>query len=71
MSAVLRVQEGQLSVEAPAIDISAADLIRNSGVPTEVLAWAHSCHVAEYACGVCRGCLKHYQTLEALGLDPY
>lgn len=71
MSAVLRVQEGQLSVEAPAIDISAADFIRNSGVPTEVLAWAHSCHVAEYACGVCRGCFKHYQTLEALGLDPY
>ena len=71
MDTVLRLQEGGLVLEAPAIDLTAAELIRLSGAPWELLAWSHSCHVSEYACGVCRGCHKHYQTCEAIGVDPY
>jgi 7-cyano-7-deazaguanine synthase len=71
MDAVLRLQEGGMTVEAPAIDLTAAELIRTSEVPWELLAWAHSCHVSEYACGHCRGCHKHYHTCELLGVDPY
>lgn len=71
MSAVLRCQEGEMTLEAPAIKLSGAELIKTSGVPTGLLAWAHSCHVANEACGMCRGCRKHYETLEELGFDPY
>jgi 7-cyano-7-deazaguanine synthase len=68
---LMRLQEGGIILEAPAIELSAVELIRISRVPMEVLAWAHSCHVGEYACGLCRGCRKHYETLAELGLDPY
>lgn len=68
---LLRLQEGALRLEAPAIDMTAAELVRASAVPAELLAWSHSCHVSEYACGVCRGCRKHYETMAELGFDPY
>ena len=71
MDETLRLQEGGLRVEAPAIEWTAAELVRRSGVPREVLAWAHSCHVAEFACGTCRGCNKHFSTWEALGAPRY
>lgn len=71
MDDVLRLQEGRLRLEAPAINLTPAELIRASATPREILAWAHSCHVAEYACGVCRGCHKHYETYEALGIAGY
>lgn len=71
MDAALRLQEGAMTIEAPAIALTAVELIRTSGAPMELLAWAHSCHVAEYACGLCRGCRKHYETLVQLGVDPY
>jgi 7-cyano-7-deazaguanine synthase len=71
MRAVLQEQEGKLELQAPAIGWSAAELIQASKVPSEILAWAHSCHTSEYACGECGGCLKHYRTLEQLGVPPY
>jgi 7-cyano-7-deazaguanine synthase len=71
IGALLRLQEGEVALEAPAIAMTATELIRNSGVPMEILAWAHSCHVAEYACGSCGGCRKHYETLRELDIDPY
>jgi 7-cyano-7-deazaguanine synthase len=71
MSSVLECQEGGITLEAPAIGWTSAELIHLSGVPMEILAWAHSCHVAEYACGLCRGCRKHYETMTELGIGPY
>lgn len=71
MDNVLRRQEGEMRIEAPAIGLSALELIRTSRVPLDILAWAHSCHVGEYACGLCRGCRKHYETLVQLGVEPY
>jgi 7-cyano-7-deazaguanine synthase len=71
MSRVLQLQEGGLRVEAPAITMTAAELVARSEIPAEILAWAHSCHVSEFACGSCRGCVKHYETFEALGRAPY
>jgi len=53
------MQEGDIRVEAPAIRLSSVELIRRSEVPRSILCWAHSCHVASLACGVCRGCAKH------------
>jgi 7-cyano-7-deazaguanine synthase len=71
MNAVLQCQEGTISFDAPAIAYSGAELIKVSGITPALLAWAHSCHVGNEACGLCRGCKKHYETLEELGFAPY
>ena len=71
MRRVLRGQEGGLELEVPSICESTAVLCRRVGIPFEVLAWAHSCHVSEYACGVCRGCKKHRETMRELGYGEY
>jgi 7-cyano-7-deazaguanine synthase len=71
LDALLAMQEGGLRLEAPAIGLSAAELVVKSGIPDDVLAWAHSCHVSDYACGECRGCRKHYETLRELQRNPY
>ncbi len=68
---VVSMQEGNLRIEAPAIDLNAEELVNVSGIPLEQLAWSHSCHVDEYACGFCRGCKKHFETFQALGHAPY
>lgn len=71
ISSLMALQEGGIIVSAPAITMTAVELVRTSGIPQEVLAWAHSCHTSDYACGQCRGCVKHFKTWEALGWDPY
>ncbi len=71
VSTLMSLQEGGITVTAPAIFMTAVDLVRMSGIPREVLAWAHSCHIGDFACGQCRGCVKHYKTWEALGWDPH
>ena len=71
MDKALALQEGGLRLQAPAIGLTAPELVLMSGVPSEILSWAHSCHVSEYACGLCRGCQKHYSTYEAIGANPY
>lgn len=71
LSSIMAMQEGGLRIEAPAIEMSSVALIKASGVPLEVLAWAHSCHVADLACGYCRGCAKHFATTKELGIGPY
>lgn len=67
MSSVMSFQEGGIRLSAPAVDLSATELIVRSGAPRELLAWAHSCHVHNVACGACRGCVKHFETWSALG----
>lgn len=64
-------QEGALVVRAPAINLTPAELLRESKVPEEIIGWAHSCHRANFACGTCRGCEKHYRTLEGLNRAAY
>lgn len=71
LDGLLRMQEGGMELEAPAIGMSAVELIKHSGVSPDVLAWSHSCHRADYACGECGGCRKHYRTMEAIGIGPY
>lgn len=66
MSHLLAIQEGGLLLEAPAIEFSTAELIRHAGVPMGLLAWAHSCHSAEVACGRCRGCNKYFTVLQEI-----
>lgn len=71
MDKLLYMQEGNLRCSAPAIDLSSSQLVKQSAITFELLAWAHSCHRSNLACGKCRGCIKHKNVLHELGLDPY
>lgn len=64
-------QEGNIHIESPAIRMTSAELVRISEVPISLLGWAHSCHVAAYACGICRGCNKHREVMVELGYESY
>ncbi len=63
---VMSIQEGEVHVTAPARQLSTLQLLSSSGFPTELLGLTFSCHVHEYPCGQCRGCLKHRAVLHAL-----
>jgi 7-cyano-7-deazaguanine synthase len=63
---LLAVQEGGLSVVAPASAMTSAELVARSGIPPDVLAWSHSCHKSENACGRCRGCVKRSEVWQAV-----
>ena len=67
MSDLMSIQEGRMRVEAPFISLSTVESIRESGIPFPLLAWAHSCHTGNIACGQCRGCTKHREVREKLG----
>ncbi len=58
MSAAVQAQ-GEVSVRAPAIGMTGQELLVRSALPAELLAWTFSCHTGEWACGQCRGCIKH------------
>ncbi|KKX58144.1 MULTISPECIES: 7-cyano-7-deazaguanine synthase [Pseudomonas] len=65
------IQEGEMTVEAPAIELSTTDLVRTAGVPSSILAWAHSCHKSSVPCGNCRGCNKYFEVWHEIehGMD--
>lgn len=63
---ILSIQEGRISVRAPAIDLTSAELVENSGIPHNILAWSHSCYRSENACGECRGCVKKEEALNSI-----
>ncbi len=56
-------QEGAVRVVAPALAWTPLELLNRSDVPRSLLGATFSCHVMEYACGRCRGCQKHQETL--------
>lgn len=68
---LLGLQEGGLKLTVPAIGMTSAELINVSRVTLNVLAWAHSCHTGNYACGTCRGCNKYRQVMSEVGHAAY
>lgn len=58
-SKALAMQEGGVTLLAPAIEFESIDLVRASKVHPDVLDMTFSCFRAEYPCGRCRGCLKN------------
>jgi 7-cyano-7-deazaguanine synthase len=69
ISKLMFLQEGAILIEAPAIGFSTAELVRVSGIPADLLAWAHSCHKADVPCGNCRGCNKYFEVFREVGYD--
>ncbi len=67
LDSLLRLQEGGMSLNAPALDMTAVELLSTSGAPQEVLGWCHSCFVSDIPCMKCRGCIKQLKVLEYTG----
>jgi 7-cyano-7-deazaguanine synthase len=67
MNNLLQLQEGHMQLLAPAINMSTVELVKRSGIPFSLLAWSHSCHKENIACGQCRGCIKHREVVDELG----
>lgn len=59
-------QEGNISISCPAINFTTVELVRQSGVPSSLLNWAHSCHKSNIPCGNCRGCNKYREVMYLL-----
>jgi 7-cyano-7-deazaguanine synthase len=63
---LLNLQEGEIQVRAPGIDMTTAELLREHRVPVDVATMAFSCHVGKDVCGECGGCEKfQYAMTEA------
>ncbi len=71
LHSVIAFQEGGIQVTAPAIYMTTSELIRRSGAKLDLLAFSHSCHTGNLACGQCRGCNKHRNVMAELGYDAY
>lgn len=68
IDSLMHLQEGEIKVMAPAIELTTEELINLSGVPLNLLLWAHSCHVSNNPCGTCRGCIKYREVRSHLGI---
>ncbi|HTE89298.1 MAG TPA: 7-cyano-7-deazaguanine synthase [Terriglobales bacterium] len=69
LDAALAYQELGIRVSAPAISMSSVELVKSSGITPSHLALTHSCHTGRHSCGRCRGCQKHFQVFQHLGLE--
>lgn len=69
MDELFSIQEAAIRVTAPAIHLTTAELIQISGIPRSLLAWSHSCHVSDFACGNCRGCYKSETVIKELAYE--
>ncbi|MGV8131395.1 MAG: 7-cyano-7-deazaguanine synthase [Candidatus Pacearchaeota archaeon] len=63
---LINFQEGELKISAPAINMSSAELIKISGIPSSILFYGHSCHKGNSPCGNCRGCFKYIEVIKIL-----
>lgn len=71
MNEAFTFQEGNIKVKVPALHLTTEELIKRSKIPHSLLAWSHSCHTSEYACGNCRGCFKYLEVMKNLGYETY
>lgn len=69
LSSLMELQEGNVKISCPAIELSTVQLIRAAELPRSLLYWAHSCHTNTEPCGNCNGCRKYLSTLQQLEYD--
>lgn len=68
LSKLVLMQEGSIKVTAPAIEMTTVELVKRSGIPENILMYAHSCHTSNNPCGRCHGCTKYMYVKEQLGI---
>lgn len=69
ISKLISEQEANITVAAPAINMTTIELIKKSGIPSHYLSWSHSCHKSNVSCGNCRGCNKYYNVYDEMGYE--
>ncbi|MEH3140255.1 MAG: 7-cyano-7-deazaguanine synthase [Mycobacterium kyogaense] len=65
---LVSLQEGAIRVSAPALHLTTAELLIESGLRENILGWTVSCHRADYPCGTCPGCHKRAEVLAQVGV---
>lgn len=68
LNTLMTLQEGNISVEAPAVNMSTLDLIKASKIPMDLLSWSFSCHTSNHPCMQCSGCKKNTSIRFQLGI---
>jgi len=63
---LMQYQEGNLAIIAPAISLTSSELVIKSGISSDLLFYAHSCHTNDIPCGHCRGCNKYIEVIQQL-----
>jgi 7-cyano-7-deazaguanine synthase len=66
---LMKMQEGAIEIIAPAVNMPSSELVKVSRISFDLLAWSHSCHTSNFACGECRGCFKHAAVMKELGYE--
>ncbi|ABS61958.1 ExsB family protein [Parvibaculum lavamentivorans DS-1] len=64
LNALMRLQEGCVTVTAPAQNLTSTELLKLSSFPRELIGVTFSCHLHRYACGQCSGCIKHREVVD-------
>lgn len=67
LSRLMALQEGGVRVQAPAQRMTSEQLVQRAPNIEAWLPWTFSCHIGEYPCGQCRGCVKHALVLGTVG----
>jgi 7-cyano-7-deazaguanine synthase len=67
LASLLRIQEGQTTVVAPALNLTSVELVERSRLTDQLLVLTHSCDASSIACGFCPSCDKRRLVLEELG----
>lgn len=68
LSKLVSMQEGNIIVTAPAIEMTTIELAQKAQIPDAVLLYAHSCHTSNIPCGRCHGCNKYMYVKAQLGI---
>ena len=63
---LMKLQEGKVAVSAPAAMMTSVALVERSRFPERLVGLTFSCHLHHYACGQCRGCVKHRLVIERI-----
>ena len=58
LDSIMRIQEGGVRVDAPAIHLSTVELLGEVNAERSLIGWTVSCHRANEPCGDCPGCWK-------------
>jgi 7-cyano-7-deazaguanine synthase len=66
LDALLRLQEGRLSLSAPGHSTSTTALLKQAFLPEWLLDRTLSCHVSTVSCGECPGCIKRSRCRDRL-----
>lgn len=68
INTVMSQQEGRLKVSAPALRMTAEQLLRRSKTPPAIILRTFSCHRGNEHCCHCPGCKKRAESLARMGL---